>query len=237
MTRTHAPSPGWSGVFTLLVLFLTAMPAAGQEREPTPSAPARSEGDGPHNRLIIRGVTVIDGTGAPAYGPCDIVIEKNRIASIRSVGVPGVPIDPDRRPKLQEGDHELLAEGMTILPGFIDMHAHIGGSTEGTPAEYVFKLWLGHGITTVREPGSGNGLEWTLEHKAKSERNEICAPRIVAYVGFGSGARGSLTGPDEARAWVRSIAKGGADGIKFFGARPEVFRAALEEAKGSARRC
>ena len=231
MTRTHDPTPGALGLVALMLLFLLSIPAGGQEREGTPSAPARSEGEGPYTRLIIRGVTVIDGTGAPAYGPCDIVIEKNRIASIRSVGVPGVPVDLARRPKLQEGDQELHADGMYILPGFVDMHAHIGGSTEGTPAEYVFKLWLGHGITTVREPGSGNGLEWTLDHKAKSERNEICAPRIFAYVGFGSGARGALAGPDEARAWVRSIAKQGADGIKFFGARPEVFRAALEEAK------
>jgi hypothetical protein len=42
-------------------------------------APDRKEGDGPYTQLILRGATVINGTGAPAYGPCDIVIEKNRL--------------------------------------------------------------------------------------------------------------------------------------------------------------
>ena len=67
------------------------------------------------------------------------------------------------------------------------MHGHIGGKEQGTPAEYVFKLWMGHGITTVRDPGSGNGLDWTLDQRAKSARNEITAPRIQAYVFFGLG--------------------------------------------------
>jgi len=209
---------------------VTPTSVLAQSRQGITPAPPRSEGEGPWNRLIIRGVTIIDGTGAPPYGPCDVIIEKNRIASIRTVGVPGVPIDQKRRPTLEQGDHELAAEGMYLLPGFVDMHAHIGGSAQETPAEYVFKLWLGHGITTIREPGSGNGLEWTLEHKSKSERNEITAPRIVPYVGFGSGHRGPIKTPDEARAWVRSIAKQGAQGIKFFGARPDIFRAALDEA-------
>ncbi|MFQ5749694.1 MAG: amidohydrolase family protein, partial [Planctomycetota bacterium] len=99
-----------------------------------------------------------------------------------------------------------------------------------TPAEYVFKLWMGHGITTIRDPGSGNGLAWTLEEKRRSERNEITAPRIVPYVVFGQGHEGPITAPEEARAWVRKVAKEGAAGIKFFGAPPAVFQAALEEA-------
>ena len=42
-------------------------------------APQRSEGDGPWDRLIFRGVTLIDGTGSPAQGPMDIVVEKNPV--------------------------------------------------------------------------------------------------------------------------------------------------------------
>ncbi len=220
--------------FAVLLLTFCTLPSAqvvAQERRHIQDAPDRAEGEGPWNRLIIRGVTVIDGTGAPPYGPCDVVIERNRITSIRSVGVPGLPIDQARRPKLSEGDHELDAEGMYLLPGFVDMHAHIGGLEQGTPAEYVYKLWMGHGITTIREPGSGNGLEWTLEQQRRSERNEITAPRIVPYTFFGSGQNTPITTPDEARAWVRVAARKGARGIKFFGARPEVFRAALDEAR------
>ena len=69
---------------------------AATEQEPeedkrvTP-APPRGEGDGegPFERLIIRGATMIDGTGSPPYGPVDIVIEGNRIAEIESAGTPG----------------------------------------------------------------------------------------------------------------------------------------------------
>ncbi len=194
-------------------------------------APARQEGEGPFGKLIIRGVTLINSTGAPPVGPMDIVVEKNRINQIRQVGYPGVPIDAKSRPKANPGDKELNCEGMYLMPGFVDMHGHIGGQAQGANAEYVFKLWLGHGITTIRDPSCGNGLDWVLEHRAKSERNEITAPRIKAYTVFGQGAKEPISTPEQARAWVQQNAKRGADGIKFFGAEPNIFRAALEENK------
>ena len=204
-------------------------PAKPEQEESIPAAPQRAEGEGPFNRLILRGATLIDGTGAPPIGPVDIVIEKNRIARIAPVGYPGLAIDPQRRPKAEEGDRELDVQGMYVLPGLVDMHGHIGGKAQGTPAEYVFKLWMGHGITTIRDPSSGNGMDWTLDHKAKSARNEITAPRIEAYIAFGMGHEGPFTRPEEARQWVAGIAAKGADGVKFFGYRPDIMQAAIEE--------
>src|SRR6266536_3627787 len=102
-------------------------------------APERKEGEGPWNQLIIRGVILVDGTGAPPVGPVDIVVEKNRIKQIQIVGSPGIAIDTSKRPKLLAGGKELNCDGMYLLPGFIDMHGHIGGQAQGTPAEYVFK--------------------------------------------------------------------------------------------------
>jgi imidazolonepropionase-like amidohydrolase len=219
-----------------LALGTWVTPAAAQEQDITsiqsvPEAPPRAEGEGPYPRLILRGATLIDGTGAPPVGPVDIVIEQNRIRSVQSVGHPGVPIDPASRPKAEARDEELNLEGMYVLPGFIDMHGHVGGAPQGTPAEYVFKLWMGHGITTVRDPGSTNGIDWMKEHRARSEKNEITAPRLAAYVAFGQGTETAIATPEEARAWVREIAAAGADGIKFLGERPDVMQAALDEAK------
>jgi hypothetical protein len=194
-------------------------------------APDRAEGEGPFKRLILRGATLIDGTGAPPIGPVDIVIEKNRIVQVDPVGSPGIEPDPEHRPKAEAGDREIDLRGMYVLPGFIDMHGHIGGKEQGTPAEYVFKLWMGHGITTVREPGSGNGIDWTLDAKARSARNEITAPRIEAYVFFGMGREGPFTRPEEARKWVDEMAAKGADGVKLFGYRPDIMQAALDEVK------
>lgn len=211
----------------LLLLLILAGSAQAQIQD----APRRTEGEGPYNRLIIRGVTLINSTGAPPVGPIDIVVEQNRIREIRQVGYPGVPIDPKRRPAAGAGDKDLDCTGMYLMPGFVDMHGHIGGRAQGTPSEYVFKLWLVHGVTTIREPGSGNGLDWTLRHKQLSLKNEITAPRILAYTFFGSGSREAISTPEAARIWVQENARKGADGIKFFGAEPAVFRAALEENK------
>ncbi|MCZ6837238.1 MAG: amidohydrolase family protein [Planctomycetota bacterium] len=203
------------------------------EPEGVPIAPDRpqGEGDGPYDRLILRGGILVDGTGAPPIGPMDIVIEGNKIMRVQSVGNPGMPIDPEKRPKAEEGDVELDVHGMYILPGFIDMHGHMGGKSQGTSAEYVFKLWMAHGITTIRDPGSGNGVEWSVEHKRRSAANEITAPRIFAYIFFGAGHDGPFTTPDDARQWIKDMERAGADGFKFFGYRPDIMQAAIEQAK------
>lgn len=212
-------------IFTLL--FIASFSLYGA---PEP-APERQRGEGPFERLILRGVTVINGEGAPPIGPMDVVIEGNRIASIHNVGFPGVPIRDDDRPEIRPDDRVMELEGHYLLPGFIDMHAHFGGDAQGVPAEYPAKLWLAHGITTIREPGSFNGLDWVKDHQRRSANNTITAPRIVPYVGFGQGSDGPFLTPAEARAWVRDIAKQGASGIKFFGAPPEIMAAALDEAR------
>lgn len=191
---------------------------------------APSVGEGPYDRLILRGGTMIDGAGAPPIGPVDIVVEGNRIVEIRNVGYPGVPIREGRRPA--PGDREIDATGMYILPGFVDMHGHTHkpGSGQDVPVDYVRKLWLAHGITTTREP-SGGDPDWLLEQKRLSASNQISAPRFYTYPVFGSGYGKPITTPDEAREWVRFIAERGADGIKFFGAAPPIMYAALDEMK------
>ena len=186
--------------------------------------------EGPFSQLIIRGVTLINGNGAPPIGPVDITVENDKITAITVVGYPGVAIEESRRPILNNEGKEIDATGMYILPGFIDMHGHIGGDAQGADWDYVFKLWLAHGVTTVREP-SGRGLAYTLDLKKRSVKNEIIAPRILAYTGFGQGSKKSISTEAQAREWVRQNAKNGADGIKFFGAEPEIMKAALDENK------
>ncbi len=187
-------------------------------------------GEGPFNQLILRGAMLINGNGAPPIGPVDIVVEKNKIVNIKTVGYPGVQIDNSKRPKLKAGGKEIDCKGKYVLPGFIDMHGHIGGVAQGADSEYVFKLWMAHGVTTVREP-SGRGIDWTLNLKKLGAQNKIAAPRLIAYTGFGQGSKKPISTPEQAREWVRSNAKKGADGIKFFGAEPEIMTAALDENK------
>lgn len=213
-------------LITTLLICLTTLANAQIKK-----APQRQEGEGPWSQLIIRGVMLINGNGAPPTGPVDIVVEKNKIVNIKTVGYPGVEIDPSDRPQLKKGGKELDANGMFLLPGLVDVHGHIGGEAQGVSAEYVFKLWMGHGVTTIRDPSAGNGLDWVLDQKTKSSKNEITAPRILAYTAFGQGSDNPISTPEMARAWVKNNAAKGADGIKFFGASPEIMEAALSENK------
>lgn len=195
--------------------------ALTQENE----VPERAEGEGQYERLVLRGGYIIDGTGAPAYGPADVVIENDIITEIDVVGTPGRPIDPTRRPAA--GDREIDVSGKYILPGLINIHSHIHSleSGQNVPPEYIFKLLLSHGITTIRSVGSG-GDERIVGLKERSAKNEITAPRIVAFPTF----RG-IDNVRDARDRVREIKRNGGDGIKFFGAPKEILWAALDEAE------
>lgn len=199
------------------------------------AAASRDRGEGPFERMVLRGCTVIDGSGAPPWGPADIVIEGDRITDIQIVGTPGMPVASDRRPAA--GHHEIDCSGCYVTPGIIDSHAHIGTphhsmSGEPPPADYVYKLWLAHGVTTVREAGALNGTRWTLDQRERAARSEIAAPRLLVYAYFPAhhDLIKTLSTPGDAKKWVDAIAELGVDGIKFLGAPPLMMQAALEEA-------
>ncbi|MBT8080128.1 MAG: amidohydrolase family protein [Gammaproteobacteria bacterium] len=221
-------------ILALLCASLPTSPVFSQDETepqmiPAPDRPA-GEGEGPFERLIIRGATLIDGSGAPPIGPVDIVVEGNRIAEVKSVGYPGLPIDADSRPG--DATREIDAHGSWVLPGLVDMHTHTGGSSKAPHAEYTYKLWMGHGITAVRGVPSGK-LEFSLAEKSRSARNEITAPRIFSYHTLGSGEDYEdvqILTPDDAKEWVRYVARKGADGLKLGSHRPAIMQALLEEA-------
>lgn len=213
-----------SGVLILFLLNLTLV--FGQVKP----APDRSQGEGPYDRLIIRGATLIDGTGGMPRGPVDIVIEENKIVDIKGVGTPMLPIDAKNRPT--GATKEIDATGKYVMPGIIDLHIHTGSETKAPEAEYVYKLWLAHGITTVRGVPSGD-LEWSLSEKKRSAQNKIAAPRMISFHRPGSGKewkdRKILT-PADAKEWVQYAHKKGVDGLKLGSHRPEIMKALLDEA-------
>src|SRR5215210_474662 len=61
--------------------------------------------------VILRGGTVVDGTGRPRY-PADVAIHGDRIAAIG----PGLARVTDAR--------EIDVSGKIVAPGFIDVHTH-----------------------------------------------------------------------------------------------------------------
>ena len=206
-----------------------AQPVAAQATPDVKPAPARAEGEGPFDRLIIRGATLIDGTGAPPRGPVDIVVEKNRITQVVDVGYPNLPIDDKRRPKGPA--KEIDAAGMYVMPGFIDLHVHTGEVPKAPEAEYVYKLWMAHGITTTRGVGYGP-LDWSLKEKDRSARNEITAPRMWVYENPSAWSYSSdFQTEEQARAKVRELKAKGVDGLKLTAFRPEIMGPLIDEAK------
>ena len=147
--------------------------------------------------------------------------------------MPNVPIDPDDRPG--DATFELDASGSWVMPGFINNHAHVGDVPKAPEAEYPYKLWMAHGITTIRGVPA-NDVNWTLSEKRRSARNEIVAPRIFAYHVPGQGEDwdgGPIVTPDDARAWVKWAARKGIDGLKIFNSPPDVLAALLDEAENN----
>jgi len=150
-----------------------------------------------YGRLVIRNAMIVDGSGKPASGPYDIVVENDLISQIVSIDPVAVKDGTAKRPA--KGEVEIDASGKYVLPGLINLHGHTQDERGGVPqpVEYCMKMWLACGITTVRDVGaSAKTLKW----REQSEKNEIFSPRIYAY-GVFFGAKNPL----EARAKVREI--------------------------------
>lgn len=201
--------------------------AQSADIDPRP-APPRAEGDGPYERLVIRNAILIDGTGAPPRGPVDIVVEGNRIASIvNAVEVAGM-MRAEGRP--QEASREIDATGMYVLPGFVDLHLHSGDTPKTPEAEYAYKLWLAHGITSGRGVPFAS-FDFSLSEKERSARNEITAPRMFSYHLPFNEWEGTIESPEAAREWVRMAAERGIDGLKLGAYPPDIMAALLDEAR------
>src|ERR1700727_2796897 len=89
-----------------------SLPTVSDDRADSPIPRATGPGgcdDGPmHADIVIRGGTVVDGTGAPGT-PADVAITGGRISDIGT--------------NLQ-GDRVLQAAGQVVSPGFVDIHPH-----------------------------------------------------------------------------------------------------------------
>jgi imidazolonepropionase-like amidohydrolase len=205
-------------------------PAAAPDEALRPAPNRRpDEGKGPYKTLVIRGATLIDGTGGPPRGPVDIVVSGNRITAVRGAGTPGLALRANRAP--QGADFEVDATGMYVMPGFVDLHVHAGGAPKNADAEYAYKLWLAHGVTTVRGvPLAANAF--TVSEKARSAKNEIVAPRIYNYQRAGTGwDKGPVEDVAKAQEWVLWAKENGVDGLKLGSWPPDIMAALLAAGK------
>ena len=90
--------------------------------------------------IVIRGATIVDGTGAPRYSG-DIAIDGERISAVGKVTA--------------SGRREIDASGLVAAPGFVDIHTHYDGQATWDP-EMAPSSW--HGVTTVVMGNCGVGF-------------------------------------------------------------------------------
>lgn len=90
--------------------------------------------------LVIRGGTIVDGTGRPRFDG-DVAIKDGRIAAVGKID--------------GSGREEIDASGRLVTPGFVDVHTHYDGHVTWTNRLYPSSL---HGVTTVLMGNCGVGF-------------------------------------------------------------------------------
>jgi hypothetical protein len=179
--------------------------------------------------LAIKGGTLIDGTGRPPVENAVILIDKGRFTAVGRFGQLPIP------------DHAEIVDagGLTILPGFIDGHAHL--------EDFHGELYLHFGITTAVTIQIFQDGPWTLAQKRGTELGKIRGPRIwmsgraiggervMTDAPDGRTTRGNIvvTTPEQARKAVRRKHEIGCDVIKLNEFLPlDLVKVVVEEAHG-----
>lgn len=115
--------------------------------------------------LVIRGGTVVDGTGQPRFR-ADVGIRGDRIVAVQRAGIP-----------VSEARDVIDASGLIVSPGFVDNHAHIQTTIHQRPLAENF---LRQGITTILASLHSGEQPWPLAEYMASLR---MAPNVGFFAG------------------------------------------------------
>ncbi len=123
--------------------------------------------DIPQGTVVLRGARVITMRGTEVIEDADVVIENNRIASVGPSG------------SAPAGAQVIDVSGTTIVPGFVDTHAHLRplwGLHKTRPWAYLANL--AYGVTTTRDPQTGTTD--VLSYADRVRAGQIPGPRIYS---------------------------------------------------------
>ncbi|MEC9373259.1 MAG: amidohydrolase family protein [Planctomycetota bacterium] len=139
-----------------------------------------------------------------------IVIEGNRIAAVGSRNAVSVP----------RGAHVIDVSGQTILPGYVDVHAHGAMGTNGIIPQrnWVDLARLAFGVTTVHDPSNDTNTIFAASELAKA--GLITAPRTYSTGTILYGASGSFKAEvdslEDAEFHIRRMKAIGAISVKSY---------------------
>jgi N-acyl-D-amino-acid deacylase len=155
--------------------------------------------------LLIRGGTVVDGTGEPRYS-ADIAVQGDRIALVSRVA-----IEPGRARLVMD------ARGRIVAPGFIDSHAHV----EELHLRPLAESFLRQGVTTVVYAPDG-GMHWPLGEYIAELESVGHAPNILFFAGHNTirtqvmGASSRAPTPSELERMKEMVARAMEEGAVGF---------------------
>lgn len=175
--------------------------------------------------ILVHNVTLLDGRGGSALTDAFVEIAADRIIAVGQ-GTPG----PRR------GQVRIDGNGGWLLPGFVDMHAHLMmprcepgqavAGFDGPLSEAALGVMLDFGVTTVRSPATPT-VEGLALRDALNE-GRVRGPRAFAAAELINNPRAS---PEEIREIVRSALPYRPDFFKAYaGLGPEAVAALVEEA-------
>jgi imidazolonepropionase-like amidohydrolase len=195
--------------------------------------------------LAVAGGRILDGYGGPPIENGVILMAGDRITAVGPATAITIP----------NGVRVVDANGMTVMPGLIDMHVHLqilghgdykrwnelyGARNADLVMPIAAKQLLSAGVTTARDLGAP--LDDILAVKKRIERNEIPGPRLFVsgpfiqrapYEDYERPFRWAVNGAADAKAKVQQLVDAGVDVIKLIDQdqmTDEVIRAVVETA-------
>lgn len=184
--------------------------------------------DKPAGRMAFTNVRIITMKGDEVIENGILVVKDNRIEAVGRTGEVSVPSDA----KVYD------LKGKTIMPGIIDVHAHIGGFRYGlnTQQHWAFYANLAYGVTTAHDPSAHTEAVFAMSELQRM--GATVGPRLFSTGFILYGADGDfkavVNSLDDARSAIRRTKAFGALSVKSYNQprrdqRQQVIQAAREE--------
>lgn len=183
--------------------------------------------DKPEGVVVLQNARIVTMEGDQVIEKGTIVIKENRIESVGAASRVTIP----------RGAKIIDCAGKTIIPGFVDVHAHVGNFRYGISPEKQWHYYanLAYGVTTVHDPSSNSEMVFSQSEMVKA--GTMLGPRIFSTGTILYGAEGDfkavINNLDDARSALRRTKAYGAFSVKSYNQprreqRQQVIEAARE---------